>query len=578
MRVLRRAVVALVAVSGLSLSIVSLAQAACPTANPAANIEGFTEARATLIASDKEVEANFTKARAAEGCAAPLVLPAGYDGMTAQQQMLWLFNNEREVRGLAPFKLDGTLMSQIALNHSKEMATYGYTNHPSPINQPQSVFARYEINPVFKTGAGLGEDIAWGNSTGESVYAYIYEDASQEWGHRDAILGNYNWVGIGALLNVAGSVDSNYFTDDFLNSATYTPPAAADTGAPTIGPVSYSNGTATVTGVADSPSNVNDKGATPYTGAITGVVFYTNSIVEANGAFNTIVGTETPAGSGTWTAKITVNTGEVLHAVAVDGSGNFTDSAPPSPPMKLETGENAVALPAAEEPAEAGEGTPATAATAADYRGPAHRGSGHHRSGRSGSGHSGSGRHPHPRRHPNPEQIPAVTPTAAALVASVDQQLGRHDVKDVSIYVNGRWKTYRPGRSRNFPLYTSEGVVLKLRHKGTWLPPAGGERATAPMVRLHPGWNFVAAPYPTNHMTCHAVRLELGHTGDKLEQITVGPSPTHGMIMAPNSKGEWGEDLSMVIDDESGFWVKDAGSATWTPNPVQYGERSAGIR
>jgi hypothetical protein len=76
MRVLRRAIIALVAISPLSLSIVSLAQAACPTSNPAANIEGFTEGRATLVASDKELETNFTKARAAEGCTTPLVLPA----------------------------------------------------------------------------------------------------------------------------------------------------------------------------------------------------------------------------------------------------------------------------------------------------------------------------------------------------------------------------------------------------------------------------------------------------------------------------------------------------------------------
>jgi len=572
MRVIRRAVIAVLAASGLSLSLASLAQAACPTANPAANIPGFMEGitfkpgEEPAEYSDQSIEANFTKARAAEGCNVPLVLPAGFDGMTAQQQMLWLFNNEREVRGLAPFKLDGTLMSQIALNHSREMATYGYTNHPSPINQPQGVFARYEVDPIFK-GAALGEDIAWGNGTSLSTYGYIYEDAEEAWGHRDAILGNYNWVGIGALLKVAGSQQGNYFTDDFLNSATYTPPAAADAGAPTIGPVGYSNGTATVTGVADSPANANDKGTTPLTAGITGVVFYTNSIVETpanSGKFNTVVGAEAPAGSGTWTAKITVNTGEVLHAVAVDGSGNFTDSAPPSPPMKLEAGENAVALPAAEEAPAA----PAPAAKAAGYHG-----SGHH-----GSGHNGTAHHHPSRRRVNPEAVPAVTPTAAALVSSVDHQLGRHDVKYVKIYLDGRWRTYRPGRSHNFPLYTSEGVVLKLRHKGTWQPPVGGERAAAPTVRLHRGWNFVAAPYPTNHMTCHAVRLELSRSGDKLEQITVGPSPTHGTIMAPNSKGEWGEDLSMVIDDESGFWVKDAGSATWTPNPVQYGEKSAGKR
>ena len=43
MRVIRRAVIAVLAASGLSLSLASLAQAACPTANPAANIPGFME-------------------------------------------------------------------------------------------------------------------------------------------------------------------------------------------------------------------------------------------------------------------------------------------------------------------------------------------------------------------------------------------------------------------------------------------------------------------------------------------------------------------------------------------------------
>ena len=108
----------------------SLAAAACATANPAADFAG--EAK---FGSDQEIQASYTAARAAEGCNTPLVLPAGFDAMTPQQQNLWLFNSEREVRGIAPLKFDGTLMSQIALNHSLEMAKYGYFNHPSPINQ-----------------------------------------------------------------------------------------------------------------------------------------------------------------------------------------------------------------------------------------------------------------------------------------------------------------------------------------------------------------------------------------------------------------------------------------------------------
>lgn len=53
--------------------------------------------------------------------------------------------------------------------------------------------------------------------------------------------------------------------------------------------ISYSSGTATVTGVEDSPLNVNDKPPSPKTAAITGVVFYKNQIVEeTEGHFNTV--------------------------------------------------------------------------------------------------------------------------------------------------------------------------------------------------------------------------------------------------------------------------------------------------
>jgi len=560
MTVLRRTITAFAAACSLSLMLASLAQAACPTTNPAADITGLNEPRATLLASDAELQSAFTKARAAEGCTTPMVFPAGFDAMSAQQQMLWLFNNEREVRGLAPFKLDSTLMSQIALNHSREMATYGYTNHPSPVNQPQSVFARSSLNPALAKGA-LSEDIAWGNSTAESVYGYIYEDASQGWGHRLAILGNYNWIGIGALLNVPGSQASNYFTDDFANLENYTPPASADTNPPEIGPVTYANGTATVTGVKDSPKNVNDTGATPATAGITGVVFYTNNIVETGEKFNTVPATQTAAGSGIWTANITVNAGEVLHAVAVDGSGNFTDSAPPVPAVALKTGENTVALPAAPTtalttvPAGGGEAiqeepfgeipTEVMAAAAGAHK-----------------------RSPH---------IRAITPTAAALIASVDEELGHRAVKDVRVYVRGHWQTYYPGRSHNFPLYLGEGVDLQMRAKGKWLPPGGAQTLAAPTLRLHKGWNFVAAPYPVVHMTCHATRLELARSGDKLEEISVGPRPNTGIIMRPRH-GKWGNDLGMVIPDGMGFWIKDAGSSTWVPNPVQYGKRTAGTR
>jgi uncharacterized protein YkwD len=299
----------------------SLAQAeTCSTKNPTTNAtapdgEWNTEA---------EIEANFTAARKAEGCNTALKLPTSFNTMSAQQQTLFLFDNEREVRGLGDLKLDSTLMSQISLNHSNEMAQYGYQNHPSPINQPQSVFARMTVNPALAPNQGLGEIIAWGySSAAQAVFAWMYQDSESAWGHRENILTTLSnpWVGIGIVQNAAGSSFSNYYTGDFASLENYTPPATADTHGPEIGTVSYSAGTATATGVKDSPLNKNDTGEKPFAAGVTGVVFYANKIVESpegSGTFDTVSATESPKGSGTWSAKITVGAGETLHAVAVD--------------------------------------------------------------------------------------------------------------------------------------------------------------------------------------------------------------------------------------------------------------------
>jgi hypothetical protein len=362
MHLMRRVIAAATALGCLCLvtmSVVpSVAAAACPTANPAANFTGkypgvgpFGEGETVA-----QVQELFNAARTAEGCTTPMVLPANYATMTRAEQFLALYNSEREARGLPALKLDSTLMGRIAFNHSNEITTYGYAAHASPIDQPQAFSARISVNPVF-TGSTFGENGAWStggggcaNEQGEPtecppglltlpsaniVFTYMYGDGPGEnanpackgtvtwgcWGHRQAILGTWNWVAIG----VAGAHEEQV-TSDFGNlPASYTPPATADTNPPVLGPVTYANGTATVTGVADSPMNMNDTGATPLTKAISDVVFYTNAIKETtpgSETFNTVVATESAA--GTWTAPITVAAGEVLHAVAVDGSGNFT--------------------------------------------------------------------------------------------------------------------------------------------------------------------------------------------------------------------------------------------------------------
>ncbi|HXW57841.1 MAG TPA: CAP domain-containing protein [Solirubrobacteraceae bacterium] len=551
----RHIVVALVASILIPLVSASLAQAACSTTNPMMNFAGETK-----FASDAEIQSTFTASRAAEGCATPLVLPAGYDSMTPQQQMLTLFNLEREARGETALKLDPTIMSQVAQSHSQEMATYNYFSHASPINQKglqtfTSGVIREMVNPVFSKYF-FGENLAAGYSTAaQAVWGYMYDDAESNWGHRGAILqGEFNWVGIGIVLGGGGEYN-NYWTDDFAHiTGAYTPPAKADTKGPVLGPVTYANGEAKVTGVADSPENVNDKGATPLTAGVTDVVFYTNKIAKSGAEFepnefNTVSATETPAGSGTWTAKITVNTGEVLHAVAVDGSGNFTDSSPPPPPVPLTGGENTVALPAAEAAEEpAGEGAaPAVAAaastgdpyaTAADYRQPRHQGE------------------------------LAITPNARALVDSIDSQLGRNAVKDIKVYVNDEWQTYYPCGSAGFPLYAGEGVVVDLKPHvtGVWqLSKKDMRFSKPPTLQLQAGWNFVSVPYPANGLTIEQIGDEIASGGDRVKELTIGPAPEEGVTYRPTRKGRWDHGTGDV-PDEQGLWVKVDSASTWTPS------------
>ena len=530
------------------LAAPAAAQATCATTDPAGN----APAPANLDwSTDAAIQTNFNVARSNEGCTTPLVLPPNYDALTPAQQEVAVLNLEREARGEGDLQLDSTIASQVALNHGLEVAQYGYFDHASPINvpswgSPYVGLPRMTINPVFTNDTFL-EDLEGGaRNPAETVYSFLYFDGPGAnnlactatvtwgcWGHRHTVLDvKLNWIGIG-IVNMPGSLFGGSITNDFGTvHAGYTPPPTADTGGPVVGPITLNAGSATVTGVADNPANVNDTGVTPLTAGVTGVVFYTNNIVEQGGfqgTFNTEAATQSTP--GTWTAQITVNPGDVLHAVAVDGSGNFTDVTMPAPAVTLNPGANTVALPA--EGATGGTGMATDAA-------------------------AGYGR------------VRAVTPDAAALVASIDKQLHRTAARYVKVYVSGYWRTYRPGKhAKTFPLYTDEGVVIGITGHGKWTPHTGREHALAPTVRLRKGWNFVAVPYPVTGMTCHAVRLELARLGDQLQEISIGPSPNTGVIFKP-SHGRWGYDLGEHIPYSRGFWIKDAGAATWTPSPTQY--------
>jgi len=271
------------------------------------------------------VIATFNNARQQEGCAVPLSIdPTAYDAATQQMQMLMIFNAERQDRGLPAVQLDSTLLSQLSLNHSKEFVQYSYFAHPSPINQPggqNGSSDRIKVNPAVNGQLCCAEVIAWGYGTpAYAAYTWLYQDTNSSWIHRQIILGNNTWVGIG--IATGGKYNITY-TADFLQdsaAAPYTPPATADTQAPTMNPPTVLDAnTVQVTGVQD-----NSDGSTGGVAGVTSVVFYVGTAVSADGStFQTVVATQSTP--GTWTANLAVTDPTTLHAVAVDGSGNFTD-------------------------------------------------------------------------------------------------------------------------------------------------------------------------------------------------------------------------------------------------------------
>jgi uncharacterized protein YkwD len=277
------------------------------------------------------VIATFNNARQQEGCNVSLSIdPAAYDAATPQMQELLLVNAERQDRGLGVLQLDTTLMSQIDLNHSSEMVQYNYFDHSSPINQPggnNGPFARLTVNPAINGHwDGLGENIAGGGPAGGDIYRFMYEDSASKWGHRQNILGysggtpgHSTWIGIGIA---TGGKYGFYSTLDFLddaNSTKYTPPTTADTQPPTMNPPTI------VDANTVQVTNVQDDSDGTQAAAVTGVVFYLGSAVDQSGNFLTVVAKQDPATPGNWTANLSATDLTTLHAVAVDGSGNYND-------------------------------------------------------------------------------------------------------------------------------------------------------------------------------------------------------------------------------------------------------------
>jgi hypothetical protein len=341
----------LVALSGLTIPgpLRAQPQTCDPVASPSADVE-LPDNGHGAFDTGAHVIATFNVARQREGCTVSLSIDAtAYDAATPPQQALMLVNAERRDRGLPLLQLDTTVLSQIAHNHSQESAQYGYAGHPSPVNQPggkNDTWDRLVSNPavqghascyaenVYQAWSEGGADPGFG-SAADFIFWSMYQDSGSAWGHRHADLGyfcgnpptfgRFSWVGFGGASATDGSISRFYWTADFLDdagAAPYAPPATADTTPPTMSAPTIVDGTTVqVTDVRD-----DSNGAQP--GAVTSVVFYVGAAVDRvnnQDIFRTVAATQDPANPGTWRASLAATDPATLHAVAVDGSGNYRD-------------------------------------------------------------------------------------------------------------------------------------------------------------------------------------------------------------------------------------------------------------
>jgi hypothetical protein len=527
--------------------------------------------------TDSGIEHAFDAARAAEGCTTPFVLPTdpahptdpttNFDLMPPQMQMLTLFNLERTDRGLNPLILDSTLLSQINLNHSLEMAQYAYFAHQSPINAPalptgyfdEGILNRDIINPGIgdfnapsRSWCYLSENIEMGQvSAAQGAYQYMYADSGSLWGHRHSIIGYFNYggdtpdgfgvgdfIGIGATTTVPAdapfynpNITTYVFGSDFLQdrdltnpalgtgqhepscpfpapTSTYTPPATADTSAPALNPPTYTGGIATATGVQEQA--VPD--ATKQAG-VTGVAFYFGS-PESGGAFSNTFTTvqATYQGNNTWSAQVASGSG-TLHAVAYDGSGNYTDcpatnsgscgagGAPPLPSVNLTQGWNAL-------------GVPTTAYT--------------------------------------------DTSTLSSDIQSQNSS-GGLTVNAVATFADGRYSIFVPGFSSPVSLAQASGVEVLTSTSGAWMP-SGTPASSSIQVPLHTGWNFVSVPFPVTITASHLCSQISATTGLSCNAAAIY-TPGGVTAFTPGSGA-----TNFTVNRSIGVMVDVTGMGNWTPS------------
>jgi uncharacterized protein YkwD len=122
------------------------------------------------------------------------------------QQILTLINQYRADHGLSPLRL-GKYLSEVAESHSRNIAENKIPfGHQGFDKRTEEIFSEYK----YQKPQSIAENVAMNSQGGD---AKIVEQWLASVGHRKNIEGDYNWTGIGKIVDRNGSV---YVTQIFL--------------------------------------------------------------------------------------------------------------------------------------------------------------------------------------------------------------------------------------------------------------------------------------------------------------------------------------------------------------------------
>jgi plastocyanin len=147
--------------------------------------------------------------------------------------------------------------------------------------------------------------------------------------------------------------------------------------------------------------------------------------------------------------------------------------------------------------------------------------------------------------------------TTADLAANIDISLGANSIAAIATYASGRFDLYVPSYSAPQPVTSDQGIFVLSQVGGTW-HPAGDAFAAGQPVALQPGWNLVAAPFPSQGLMTDSIANEIGTPGT-VEQIAT----YSGGAYHPWSPG----DTPTLVPATSGMWILCACSpnTNWQP-------------